>query len=209
MIQKNIVVGPLQCNCTLLMCERTGEAVLIDPGDEPQKILKALGQPNLKIKYLLHTHAHFDHFGATAAVKAANGGVVALHKQDEMLWNALKKQGDMFGFQFDEPTAVEKFVEDGELLTFGDHSLEVIHTPGHSPGSICFKLKDGKENVYSGDTLFYRSVGRADLWGGDERQLARSIRERLFVLEDDLVVYPGHGPSTRIGEEKRENPFLT
>lgn len=209
MIQKNIVVGPLQCNCTLLVCERTGEAVLIDPGDEPQKILQALGQPNLKIKYLLHTHAHFDHFGATAAVKAVSGGTVMLHKADEMLWNALKKQGDMFGFAFDEPTAVEKFVEDGESLVFGDHTLEVIHTPGHSPGSICFKLKEGKENVYSGDTLFYRSVGRADLWGGDERQLARSIRERLFVLEDDLVVYPGHGPTTRIGEEKRENPFLT
>lgn len=209
MIQNQIVVGPLQCNCQLLVCERTGEAVLIDPGDEPQKILKALGQPNVKIKYLLHTHAHFDHFGATAAVKASSGGTVTLHKSDEPLWTALKKQGQMFGFDFEEPVAVEKFVEDGEVLTFGDHKLEVIHTPGHSPGSICFKLQDGKESVYSGDTLFYRSVGRADLWGGDARQLTQSIRQRLFVLEDDLVVYPGHGQTTRIGEEKRENPFLS
>jgi hydroxyacylglutathione hydrolase len=209
MIQKSIVVGPLQCNCMLLACERTGEAVLIDPGDEPQKILKALGEPNLKIKYLLHTHAHFDHFGATKAVKASSGGIVTLHKADEPLWNALTKQGQMFGFEFEEPVTVEKFVEDGEVLAFGDHRLEVIHTPGHSPGSLCFKLQDGKETIYSGDTLFYRSIGRADLWGGDGRQLLRSIRERLFVLEDDLKVYPGHGPSTLIGEEKRQNPFLS
>jgi len=209
MIQKNIVVGPLQCNCMLLACERTGEAVLIDPGDEPEKILKALGEPDLKVKYLLHTHAHFDHFGATAKVKASKGGTVTLHKADEPLWAALKKQGDMFGFEFDEPVAVEKFVEDGEILTFGDHKLEVIHTPGHSPGSICYKLQDGNESVYSGDTLFWRSIGRADLWGGDGRQLLKSIRERLFVLEDDLRVFPGHGPTTKIGEEKRENPFLS
>jgi hydroxyacylglutathione hydrolase len=209
MLQKTIVVGPLQCNCTLLACERTGEAVLIDPGDEPQKILKALGEPNLKIKYLLHTHAHFDHFGATAAVKAARGGIVALHKGDERLWANLRMQGQLFGFDTEDPAPVEKYVEDGELLEFGDHKLEVIHTPGHSPGSICFKLKDGKENVYSGDTLFWRSVGRADLWGGDAQLLVRSIKDRLFVLEDDLKVFPGHGPSTLIGEEKRENPFLT
>lgn len=209
MIQKTIVVGPLQCNCTLLACERTGEAVLIDPGDEPQKILKALGESALKIKYLLHTHAHFDHFGATSAVKAVLGGSVALHKGDERLWQALKAQGQMFGFDFEEPVAVDKWVEDGETLEFGDHKLEVIHTPGHSPGSLCFKLQDGKESVYSGDTLFHRSIGRADLWGGDGRQLIRSIKERLLVLEGDLAVYPGHGPSTRIGEEKLENPFLS
>lgn len=209
MIQHTIVVGPFQCNCTLLACERTGEAVLIDPGDEPEKILKALGEPNLRVKYLLHTHAHFDHFAATAKVKAAKGGEVVLHRGDEKLWVNLKAQGQMFGMEFDDPAVVEKFVDDGEELTFGDHKLQVIHTPGHSPGSICFKLADGKESVYSGDTLFWRSIGRADLWGGDARQLIRSIKDRLFVLEDDLRVFPGHGPSTRLGEEKRENPFLT
>lgn len=208
MILKTIPVGPLQCNCTLLVCERTKEAVLIDPGDEPDKILAALGQADLHIKYLLHTHAHFDHFGATKTVKSRVGGIVTLHRDDDRLWQALKVQGQLFGFEMEDPHPVEKYVEDGELLKFGDHTLEVMHTPGHSPGGLCFKLREGDEHVFSGDTLFWRSIGRSDLWGGDGRILVRSIKERLFVLDDDLKVFPGHGPTTVIGEEKRENPFL-
>jgi hydroxyacylglutathione hydrolase len=207
MLHKTIVVGPLQCNCILLGCEATGEGVLIDPGDEPAKILRMLDETHLKIKFILHTHAHFDHVGGTAGVRAKVEAPTCLHKGDEMLYQNLPMQGKMFGMPLEAAPKLEKYLEDEEVLRFGNYALSVIHTPGHSPGSVCFKLV-GAPNLYSGDTLFQQSVGRADLWGGDERQLIRSIKERLLTLEDETAVHPGHGPSTSIGIEKRTNPFL-
>lgn len=208
LLRKKIVVGSLQCNCTVLVCDRTKEAVVIDPGDEADRILTQLKNDGATVKYLLHTHAHFDHVGATAALKQALAPQICLHRGDEKLYTNLPLQGQFFGMTFDEPPPVDRFIEDDEPIVFGDYGLRVIHTPGHSPGSVCFQLQQDLNEVYSGDTLFARSVGRADLWGGDGAQLIRSIRERLLVLEDEIAVHPGHGPSTTIGVERRENPFL-
>ncbi len=208
LIQKTAVVGPLQCNCVLLACPETLEAVLIDPGDEPQKILKMVESTGVKVKYLLHTHAHFDHIGATKAVHAALGAVPCLHKGDDEIYRVLPMQGRMFGFEFGDAPPIEKFFEDEEELVFGTRRLKVLHTPGHSPGSVCFHLQGGEERVFSGDTLFQQSIGRADLWGGDARQLITSIKQRLLVLDGDTQVFPGHGRSTTVGVERRSNPFL-
>lgn len=208
MIRKVLPVGPLQCNCVLLACEKTREAVLIDPGDEAEKIAAMVEETGVKVKYLLHTHAHFDHIGATGALHDKWKVPPCLHAHDQQLYDNLPLQGQYFGMQFAKAPGVEKFLSDEEEIPFGEHALQVLHTPGHSPGSICLKLKGGDEEVFSGDTLFYQSVGRADLWGGDAAQLVRSIKSRLFTLDDDVKVQPGHGPGTSIGYEKRSNPFL-
>ncbi len=207
-IHKTVVVGSLQCNCAILICPKTLEAIIIDPGDEAEKIISHL-DPGVTVKYLLHTHAHFDHIGGTAGVKLATHGMICLHQADEMIYKQLPMQGRMFGMEFKDAPPVEKFIEDNEELYFGEQKLEVLHTPGHSPGSVCFRLHGGEERVFSGDTLFRQSVGRSDLWGGDPSLLIRSIKSRLMTLDDELRVYPGHGPATRIGEEKRKNPFLS
>jgi len=209
MIQKTFTVGPLQCNCTILACERTLEAVLIDPGDEPQKIIEHLDRLGVAVKYLLHTHAHFDHIGGTQGVRAHTSAPVCLHSGDQMIYEMLPQQGKMFGMNFDPAPPIEKFLVDEETLRFGDHEIQVIHTPGHSPGGVCFKLTGGEETLFSGDSLFQGSIGRTDLWGGDYEQLITSIKKRLLVLDDDIRVFPGHGPSTLIGKEKRNNPFLS
>ncbi|NBX76092.1 MAG: MBL fold metallo-hydrolase [Proteobacteria bacterium] len=209
MIQKTFTVGPLQCNCTILACEKTLEAVIIDPGDEPQKIIQHLNQMGVSVKYLLHTHAHFDHIGGTKGVKAHTLAPVCLHSGDQAIYEMLPVQGKMFGMHFESAPPIEKFLQDEETLRFGEHEIQVIHTPGHSPGGVCFKLTGGDETLFSGDSLFQGSIGRTDLWGGDYDQLIKSIKQRLLVLDDDIGVFPGHGPSTLIGKEKRNNPFLT
>lgn len=221
-LEQKRVVGPFQCNCHILACPRTGDALVVDPGDEPSKLLRAVEEmktpsgQSIRVKYLLHTHAHLDHIGATRKLKEAwgtEGAQIALHRGDEEIYLNLQKQGQLFGLQYDAPLPIDEFLEDGRLLEVGDLRLEVIHTPGHSPGGVCFRLKEDASlgvqgRVFSGDTLFQGSVGRTDLWGADQEQMFRSIRERLFSLEDDLPVCPGHGPDTRIGVEKRENPFV-
>lgn len=208
MIQKIAVVGPLQCNCILLACEKTKEAVLIDPGDEAQKIVRMVEPLGVKVKYLLHTHAHFDHIGATSQLKQIWGAPPVLHAADDLIYRNLVMQGQMFGMSFQPAPDVEKFIVDEELLTFGEETLKVIHTPGHSPGSVCFQLVQKDERVFSGDTLFRESIGRADLWGGDPQQLIQSIQEKLMILDDRIEVFPGHGPKTSIGHERQYNPFL-
>ncbi len=208
MIQKMLVVGPLQCNCMLLVCERTREALLIDPGDEAQKILKMVRDEKAQVKYILHTHAHFDHVAGTSGVRGTLKATTCLHKEDLQLYENLPMQGKFFGMQLGAAPQIEKFLEDEEVITFGDYRLQVIHTPGHSPGSVSFRLLGGDEKLYSGDTLFFRSIGRSDLWGGNSETLIQSIKKRLLVLEGDTAVFPGHGPSTVVGEEKRGNPFL-
>ena len=142
-------------------------------------------------------------------MKTATSALVCLHKADEFIYNKLPEQGRLFGFNFDLAPPVEHFLEDGEILSFGDLTLSVIHTPGHSPGGVCLHIKGPKgERLFSGDTLFAGSIGRTDLWGGNMELLLNSIRDRLFVLDTDLPVYPGHGPSTKIGVERTTNPFF-
>ena len=223
MIEKNVVVGPFQCNCRILACPETGEAVVIDAGDEAERILRALeksrtpsGAP-IRVKYLLHTHGHLDHIGATRSVReslAAEAPRIAIHRGDEEIYRALKMQGSLFGMSYDDPLPIDDFLEHEQEIRFGRLKLSVIHTPGHSPGSIGLRLHEDSalqagETLYSGDTLFQGSVGRTDLWGADGDLMFRMIRERLLTLDGDTRVCPGHGPETRIGVEKRSNPFLT
>lgn len=210
MLYRRLVVGPLQCNCTILACEKTREAVVIDPGDESEKILKALDEDGLRVKYLLHTHAHFDHIAATGGVRAKTAAPVCLHKDDASLYENLPMQGKLFGMHFEKAPPIEKWIEDEERIAFGECSLTVAHTPGHSPGGVCFIGESGAEQwCFSGDTLFQQSIGRTDLWGGDADQLVSSIQSRLLSLDDDTKVFPGHGPDTTIGRERRTNPFLS
>jgi hydroxyacylglutathione hydrolase len=208
MLVKKIVVGPLQCNCMILGCEKTREAIVVDPGDEHARILAEIEPLGLNVKYLLHTHAHFDHVGATRQMHAKLGAKPCLHRDDEPLYNNLPMQGRLFGLSLEAAPKVEKFLEDDEILSFGEYRFQVIHTPGHSPGGVCFRLLGGDELLLSGDTLFQGSVGRTDLWGGDSSKLISSIKNRLLVLDGDTKVQPGHGPDTLIGIEKRNNPFL-
>lgn len=221
-LEKNVVVGPFQCNCRLIVCPKTGHGVLIDPGDEAESILKTLQNARTKaglpveIRYLLHTHGHLDHVGAARPVreKLTSQPRIALHRGDEPLYLALKKQGALFGINYDDPLPIDHYLEDGEELKVGELKFSVVHTPGHSPGSVCIRMHEDSgqgipETLYSGDTLFQGSVGRTDLWGADQDQMFRNIRGRILTLDDDTRVCPGHGPETRIGIEKRSNPFLT
>lgn len=231
-IQKTLPVGQLMCNCQILICPITREAVLIDPGAEPKKIEAAIEkietelQAKIKVKALFHTHAHFDHIGATREVKeyfqkrASSGSAedspipqIFLHKADEEMYHFLKKQAEMFGFEASEPLPIDQYFEDGQKLKVGTMKFSIIHTPGHSPGGVCMHLHEDSataipETVFTGDTLFQHSIGRSDLWGGDEYTLLKSIRNRLMTLDGDIIAWPGHGDSTTIGEEKHSNPFL-
>lgn len=221
MINHQVVVGSFQCNCRILACPVTGEALVIDPGGEPQKILSTLGSLKtttgapLRVKYLMHTHAHLDHIGATREVREAlvESPRIALHGDDEDLYLALKMQGQLFGVDYEDPLPIDHRLEDGEEFKLGTLKFSILHTPGHSPGGVCVRLHEGsdsgaRETLFTGDTLFQGSIGRTDLWGGDMDTLMGSIRKRIFALDGDTTVCPGHGPQTTIAIEKRQNPFL-
>lgn len=226
MIVETFTVGALQCNCSILACEETKEGIVVDPGGEPQKILDAAADLGVTLKYAIHTHAHVDHIGATKPVAEAAGCEILIHEKDLFLYDNLKMQIDwvaslgmppgMLGIEDDETTPPHRFVGDGETIEFGKQKLVVLHTPGHTPGSICFQHEghgaDASAGVegrlFSGDTLFAMGIGRTDLWGGDYAQIIDSIKGRLLRLDDDMSVIPGHGPSTTIGQERRGNPFL-
>jgi len=219
-------VGPFQCNCQILVCPKTNQAAVIDPGEEPEKILKEIDQiekelgASIEIEALFHTHAHLDHISGTRKVKEAlsqkQGDAVPqifLHQEDQMLYQNLKMQAQMFGFEVDEPLPLDQFFENDQELKIGQMKFSIYHTPGHSPGGVCLRLHEdsglkASETLFSGDTLFQNSIGRTDLWGGDLDLLLKSIRQRVFILDDDTKVCPGHGPDTIVGVEKKDNPFL-
>ncbi len=206
-IVETFPVGPLQCNCTVLADPVSREAVVIDPGDEPERILRVVESMKLKPVALLHTHAHLDHITASRAVKEATGAPIRLHPDDRPLYDALPEQAAFFGLRAEAPLPPDAPLADGEIVRFGAYRLHAIHTPGHTPGSTCFSLEGDSPLLFSGDTLFRRSIGRTDLWGGDPDAILASIRQRLFALPGDTPVVCGHGPDTTIGEEKRSNPF--
>lgn len=202
-------VGPFQCNCSIVACRETREAIIIDPGGEDQKIIAAVQKAGYRVKWLLHTHAHLDHIGATAAVKKSLGGTVCLHHGDLFLYDAAAQQAAMMGLPVTTPPPLDHRIRDEETYAFGRLQASALFTPGHTPGSTCFLFAAGETQIdFAGDTLFQRSIGRTDLPGGDSRRIVQSIRRRLFTLDGDTVVVPGHGPRTGIGVEKRHNPFV-
>ena len=206
-IVETFPVGPLQCNCSVLADPVSREAVVIDPGDEPERILRILEEAKLKPVALLHTHAHLDHITASRAMKEATGAPIRLHPADRPLYDALPEQAAFFGLRAEAPLPPDAPLADGDVVRFGPYRLRTIHTPGHTPGSTCFLLEGDSPILFSGDTLFRRSIGRTDLWGGDTDAILASIRGRLFPLEGSTPVVCGHGEDTTIAEEKRLNPF--
>jgi glyoxylase-like metal-dependent hydrolase (beta-lactamase superfamily II) len=206
MIHLAAAVGPLACNCHVLADESTGEAVVIDPGDDPEEILALV--KGLRVRALLHTHCHFDHMGATRRLKEETGAEIRIHRADKALYDRFAGQLAFFGVDArgaPNPLPADGFLADGDEIAFGRHRLKVLHTPGHTKGSCCFHVEGA---LFSGDTLFRGSVGRTDLPGGDFDEEAQSIRSRLYVLDPDTAVHPGHGPDTRIAWEKSGNPFV-
>ena len=206
LILECLVVPPFESNCWILGCSETEEAVVIDPGDAAG-ILQTLKTHQFTVKYLIHTHGHIDHVSATAAIQRQTGVPALLHEADQILLDNLTLQGTMFGLTAPPAPTVDKYICEGDEINWGQHMLSVIDTPGHSPGGVCLNL-EGEQILFAGDTLFQGSIGRTDLWGGDSEQLLDSIQEKLWRLDDNTIVCPGHGPRTTIGREKRENPFL-
>lgn len=210
MIIETFPVGLLQCNCTILGSEQTGEAVVIDPGDDIPEVLARLKRLRLTPKYIIATHGHIDHVGGFKEMKDATDAPVYLHRGDMFLYEALPMQARLLGLAPPEAGSIDAHLDDGDELGFGEITLRVHHTPGHTPGSICFYEpgNDDDGRLFAGDTLFMGSIGRTDLWGGSFEEIMDSLRRKVVTLPESTVVVPGHGPLTTIGREKRFNPFL-
>ena len=202
-----VTVGIFQENCYLYACPETHEAVIIDPGDEAERILQQIAELKLVPKYILNTHGHIDHIGAIDEVSAVYPVPLAIHPADMPMYT---DEHTARMYRRKAPLVQRKpdiLLQEGDVLSFGTLSLRVLHTPGHTPGGVCFVSEP--YCIFSGDTLFQRSIGRTDFEGGDHDQIVQSIRDKLYMLDEDLVVFPGHGSPTTIGEEKYENPFVS
>mgnify|MGYP001583730879 CR=1 FL=1 len=201
MLIKRIVVGPLESNCYLFGDEAAKEIFVIDPGGDYREIKSVIDKDGLKPKAVINTHGHGDHIGANKEF----GIPVWIHRLDaDFLIDPSKNLSGAFGFLLKTKTA-SRLLEDGDILNIGKYSLEVIHTPGHTPGSICLKAEGA---IFTGDTLFCEGIGRTDFAYGSEEDIMDSIKEKLFTLKDNYVIYPGHGPNSTIGNEKANNPFI-
>src|SRR4029079_11737815 len=208
MIIETFPVGLLQCNCTIIGSEQTRKAVIIDPGDDVPRIVSRLDHHKLTARYIIATHGHIDHVGGFKELKEATGAPVYLHEGDLFLYNALAMQAQLLGIAPPSSTEVDARMGDGDEIGSGEIKLRVHHTPGHTPGSICFYSAGDDARLYAGHTLFMGSIGRTDLWGGSFEEIMDSLRNKVITLPDETVVIPGHGPATTIGREKRFNPFL-
>lgn len=210
MIVEHFAVAPLACNCVILGDQETGEAIVVDPGGEPDRILARLAELGLRCTAIVHTHTHFDHVGATGDVQVGTGAPAMLHRGDLELYRGLQMQLDAFGIPLSAPAVadIDRFLVDGDALRVGSTEVGVLHTPGHTPGSLSFAIPGDRSIVIAGDTLFQGSIGRTDLWGGDFDQIIASIHGRILTLPDETLVITGHGPATTVGEERRHNPFL-
>jgi hydroxyacylglutathione hydrolase len=207
MIHEILPVGLLQCNCSVFGDEETREGLVVDPGDDIEDVLAVVRQHGLTVKAIVITHAHIDHIGGAQKMKAATGAPVYMNTNDSELQKMLDVQAAWLGMAPPAPVEIDAAAKDGDRLVVGTSEVHVLHTPGHTQGSISLWMP-GEGKLVAGDTLFRDSIGRTDLPGGDGRQILRSIHEKLMPLPDDTVVVPGHGPNTTIGREKRFNPFL-
>jgi hydroxyacylglutathione hydrolase len=207
-IHEILPVGMLQCNCSIFGDEQTHEAIVIDPGDNIDRILAILEKHALKVKAIVITHAHIDHIGGAAKLKAATGAPVHMNQNDQVLYDRLDVQAGWLRMQTPTQTEIDSTAREGDSFTLGDASFHVLETPGHTQGSISIWIP-AENKVVAGDTLFKDSIGRTDLPGGDGRQILRSIHTKLLTLPEDATVVPGHGPNTTIGREKARNPFLS
>ncbi|MEW6115719.1 MAG: MBL fold metallo-hydrolase [Nitrospirota bacterium] len=203
MIIKTVVVGPLQANCIIIADKESGKAMVVDPGDEPDRILDSIKENNLTVEYIVCTHGHFDHVGAVPELKKETGAPVVIHKDELVIYNGAKDMAAFWGAEIDPLPEPDILAKEGDILTIGTLRFEVFHSPGHSPGGICL-YREG--TVMTGDTLFAGSIGRTDFYGGDIIKIKKSF-QRLMALPDATRVFPGHGPATTIGREKRENMF--
>jgi hydroxyacylglutathione hydrolase len=208
MIIETFPVGWLQCNCTIIGEEETGEAIVIDPGDDPMEILARLEKHRLTARQIICTHTHIDHVGGICDLQERAGTPASIHKDDLFLFENLVMQAQWLGMPAPRRGAIDHFVGDGDAVTCRGIEVGVIHTPGHTPGSASFHLTADRNVLFTGDTLFAQGIGRTDLWGGSHPQIITSIQKKLMTFDDDTLVIPGHGQSTTIGHERRYNPFL-
>ncbi len=211
----SIPVGMLQCNCSIIGDPVTREALVVDPGDEVSRILELLGRHKLTVKGIVSTHAHIDHVGGLSKLHKYTGAPVMMHREDLPLYQAMDVQAAFLGVMPPELANVDQLLTDGDALQWGSLEAQVIHTPGHTPGSVSLymapdagKITLAAPQLFAGDTLFAGSIGRTDLWGGSMQEIMESLRGKLMALPDETVVHPGHGPTTSIGEERQSNPFL-
>jgi hydroxyacylglutathione hydrolase len=229
MIHEVLPVGWLQCNCSILGDPETREALVLDPGDEVDRVLAVLARHSLTVRLIVSTHAHIDHVGGLQKLHQVTGAPVLMHGDDLDLYGHLAEQAAWLGVRPPETAQIDQVLREGDTLRWGRFAASVLHTPGHTPGSVSLYLPPGAGKVlasrassssvavssgagpgklFAGDTLFAGSIGRTDLWGGSLPNILRSIREKLLVLPDGTLVYPGHGSSTTIGQERAANPFL-
>jgi len=209
MVIETFPVGPLRCNCSILVDDENLRAIVIDPGGDFDNIRARLEKKGAKVIAIVHTHTHIDHVGATAPLQRWSSAGAHIHEADRFLYDVLPVQAELLGVPLPERCEMEGDLVDGLVVRAGNLELQVLHTPGHTPGSVSFVLKDGAAAIaFTGDTLFRRGIGRTDLWGGDSDLIFKSLRTRLMTLAEDTKVIAGHGPTTTIGEERRGNPFL-
>lgn len=207
MIFESVVVGPLGVNCFILGCRESKAGVVVDPGADAERIIAKIGELGLDIRYVINTHGHFDHVGGNRWLVEATGAQLMIHRDDVHFLNRAADAAATYGLATENSPSPDLLLEDGQTIEFGSCRLEVFHTPGHTPGGCCLYLA-GEKKVISGDTLFAESVGRTDFPGSSHRDLIDSIRAKLLTLPDDVQVFPGHGPATTIGRERRYNPYL-
>src|SRR5579872_424030 len=227
LIHEILPVGMLQCNCHIVGDPQTREAIVIDPGDDAERILEVIHRHHLKVTTIVVTHTHIDHVMGLRRMHQATGAPVYVHSDDLELYRMLEVQATWLGWNTPESVKIDQVLRDGDIIRWGRYQAQILHTPGHTTGSVCVYMpsdlpaaipdasaaksssrEPGKGRLFAGDTLFAGSIGRTDLWGGSFAGIIRSLKGKLLELPDDTVVYPGHGESTTIGKERASNPFL-